>query len=142
LRYEFFGVPWEARGLVAGAVGGNQGLYGLSAGSLTTVQFVGKNSPNSNLKLHKDDWNNFGPAAGLSWQLPWFGQGKTVLRAGYGVNYNGAPRFNQLDTTAGIAPGTNLIPQPIPSTYTNLTNVASLLPVAKTAPLQPISLTD
>jgi hypothetical protein len=46
VRYEFFGVPWEAQGLLGATVGGNQGLYGLSAGSLTTVQLVGKNSPN------------------------------------------------------------------------------------------------
>jgi hypothetical protein len=142
VRYEYFGVPWEAEGLVGGAAGGNTGLYGISAGALTTVQLVGKNSANPEIKLHRDDWNNFGPAMGLSWQVPWFGKDKTVLRAGYGINYNGAPRFNQLDTTVGTAPGTNLVPQPIPPTFTNLTNVASLLPVAKTLPLQPISLTD
>ncbi|HLH33009.1 MAG TPA: TonB-dependent receptor, partial [Terriglobia bacterium] len=142
VRYEFFGVPWEANGLMAAPVGGNPGLYGISAGSLTNVQFVGKNSPNPNLKVHKDDWNNFGPAVGVSWDLPWFGRGKTVLRAGYGVNYNGAPRFNQIDTTLGIAPGTNLAPQPVPTAYTNLSTVANLLPVAKTAPLQPLPLND
>jgi hypothetical protein len=142
VRYEYFGVPWEARGLIGAPVGGNKGLYGISAGALTTVQLVGKNSPHPDLQIHKDDRNNFGPAVGLSWQLPWFGKGKTVLRAGYGVNYNGAPRFNQLDTTVGIAPGTNLIPVPTPPTYTNLANVTSVLPVAKIAPLQPIPLTD
>ena len=142
VRYEFFGVPWESQGLFGATVGGNQGLYGISAGSLTTVKLVGKNSPNENLKIHRDDRNNFGPAFGLSWEVPWFGQGKTVLRAGYGINYNGAPRFNQLDSTVGTAPGTNLVPQPIPPTYTNLTTVANLLPVAKTLPLQPISLKD
>jgi hypothetical protein len=142
VRYEFFGVPWEAHGLMAAPVGGNRGLYGLSAGSLTNVQFVGKNSPNPGLKVHQDDWNNFGPGVGLSWQLPWFGKGKTVLRAGYGINYNGAPRFNQIDSTLGIAPGTNLTPQPVPPVYTNLATVANLLPVAKTAPLQPLPLND
>jgi hypothetical protein len=142
VRYEFFGVPWERSGLMAAAIGGNQGLYGISAGSLTNVQFVGKNSPNPDLKVHQDDWNNFGPAVGLSWQVPWLGKGKTVLRAGYGINYNGAPRFNQLDTTVGIAPGTNLTPQPVPSVYTNLATVANLLPIAKTAPLQPLPLND
>src|SRR6185503_12502213 len=44
VRYEYFGVPWEAEGLVGGAAGGNAGLYGISAGALTTVQLVGKNS--------------------------------------------------------------------------------------------------
>ncbi len=142
VRYEFFGVPWEANGLMASTIAGNAGLYGISSGSLTTLQFVGKNSPHPDLKIHKDDWNNFGPAVGLSWQVPWLGKGKTVLRAGYGINYNGAPRFNQLDTTVGLAPGTNLVPQPVPTTYTNLATVANLLPVQKTAPLQPIPLTD
>ena len=89
------------------------------------MQFVGKNSPNPDLQVHKDDWNNFGPAVGLSWQLPWFGRDKTVLRAGYGINYNGAPRFNGLDTTVGLAPGTNLTPAPVPAVYTNLATVAS-----------------
>src|SRR5262245_6225517 len=142
VRYEFFGVPWEAKGLLGGVVGGNRGLYGISSGALTTVQLVGKNSPNSNQKIHENDWNNFGPAVGLSWNVPWFGKGKTVLRAGYGINYNGAPRFNQLDTTVGTAPGTNLIRQPVPPTYTNLVTVSRLLPVDKTSPLQPIPLTD
>jgi hypothetical protein len=153
LRYEFYGVPWESSGLVAAPIGGSGGLFGISGnswdalwqpglmgGSLTAIQFVGKNSPNPDQKLHKDDWNNFGPAVGLSWQIPWFGRDKTVLRAGYGINYSGAARFNQLDATVATAPGMNLFPQPVPSTYTNLTGV--VLPVAKTAPLQPIQLTD
>src|SRR5438128_78615 len=68
--------------------------------------------------------------------------GKDGAPRGYGINYNGAPRFNQLDTTVGTAPGTNLIRQPIPPTPTNLTNVANLLPLEKTLPLQPIPLND
>ena len=141
VRYEFFGVPWEASGLMAVHYRRQQWLYGISSGSLTAVQFVGKNSPNPDLQVHKDDWNNFGPAVGLSWQLPWLGQGKTVLRAGYGINYNGAPRFNQLDTTVGLAPGPIWLPAGSHN-YTNLATVANLLPVQKTAPLQPIPLTD
>ena len=36
VRYEFFGVPWEANGLMASTIAGNAGLYGISSGSLTT----------------------------------------------------------------------------------------------------------
>ena len=35
--------------------------------------------------FYKKDLNNFGPSAGLAWDI--FGKGRTVVRAGYGVNY-------------------------------------------------------
>jgi len=95
--YWYFGVPYEAHGLAGTAVGGEAGACGLSCGSLTSVEFVGKNSPNPNKQFFNDDWNNFAPSVGLSWSLPWFGQDKTVLRAGYGWNYAG----NQLIGTNG-----------------------------------------
>jgi hypothetical protein len=53
------------------------------------AEFVGKNSPNPDTLLYKNDSNNFGPAVGLSWSLPWFGKDKTVLRARYGLYYQG-----------------------------------------------------
>jgi hypothetical protein len=87
--YWYFGVPYEASGLAGTSVGGGAGLCGISCGGLTTVEFVGKNSPNPDKKLFDDDWNNLAPSIGLSWSLPWFGQDKTVLRAGYGWNYTG-----------------------------------------------------
>ena len=31
------------------------------------------------------DRNNFGPAIGFAWQVPWFGEGKTTVRGGYQV---------------------------------------------------------
>ena len=76
------------------ATGGDSALLGISgpSGSLTTVELVGKNSPNPNKQLYKDDWNNFAPAVGWSWSLPWWGKDKTVLRAGYGISYTGALR--------------------------------------------------
>ena len=37
--------------------------------------------------LFNKDLNNFGPAVGFAWQLPWFGKGKTTLRGGYQVSY-------------------------------------------------------
>src|SRR5438105_1342051 len=48
VKYEWYGVPYEARGLAGRVVGGLQGLCGIACGALTTVEFVGKNSPQSN----------------------------------------------------------------------------------------------
>ena len=89
VSYWYFGVPYEGHGLAGGPVDGPGVLCGISCGSLTRVQFVGKNSPNPDRQLWNDDWNNFAPAVGFSWSLPWFGRDKTVLRAGYGWTYNG-----------------------------------------------------
>src|SRR5206468_10536049 len=79
-------------------------------GSLTTVEFVGKHSPQPDKLLYENDWNNFAPAVGLSWSLPWGGKDKTVFRAGYGVSYQG--RFAgggglPVDINVGLAPSTN-----------------------------------
>ena len=83
LRYEYYGVPFEANGKAAGLVGGAVGVFGISGahfsallkpglqqGSLTRVQLVGPNSPNPNTPLYNPDRNNFAPAAGLAWELP------------------------------------------------------------------------
>jgi len=122
VRWEWYGVPYEGNGMMAAPVGGSNGLFGLSGssfadwykpgirGSLTTVEFVGKHSPNSSKKLYQNDWNNFSPNVGLSWSLPWGGKDKTVLRAGYGVAYQG--RFAgggglPVDINVGLAPSTN-----------------------------------
>jgi len=119
VRWEFYGVPYEAHGLMARPKGGN--LFGLSGssfadwfkpgirGELTTFEFVGKYSPNPSVPLYKNDWNNFGPAVGFSYSLPWF-QRATVVRAGYGVNYQGRVAGGDalgIDINIGTAPGLN-----------------------------------
>jgi hypothetical protein len=108
--------------MMAAPVGGSSGIFGLSGnsftdwykpgerGQLTTVEFVGKNSPNPGKLLYQNDWNNFAPAVGLSWSLPWGGKDKTVLRAGYGMAYGG--RFAGggglgVDINVGLAPSLN-----------------------------------
>ncbi len=55
--------------------------FGPQKGELSVVEFVGKNSPNPDKQIYKDDWNNFGPAIGFSWQLPWFGRAKQRFAA-------------------------------------------------------------
>ena len=99
IRYEWYGVPYDSNGLMAAPKGGGGGLFGLSGnsfadwfrpgirGPLMSAEFIGKGSPNPDKLLYKNDWNNFGPAVGFSWSLPWFGKDKTVLRGGYGLYY-------------------------------------------------------
>src|SRR5262249_23092156 len=110
IRYEYYGVPWSSANNQGGGtpsvVGGSQGLFGWSGsrfadiykpgpqkGPLTTIEFVGPRSPKPDKQLYKDDWNNFAPAIGLSWHIPYFGPGKTVLRVGYGLGYEKIPLF-------------------------------------------------
>jgi hypothetical protein len=119
VRWEFYGVPYEGHGLMARPKGGN--VFGLSGssfadwyrpgirGELTAFEFVGKYSPNPDVPLYNNDWNNFGPAVGFSWSLPGFKRA-TVLRAGYGVNYQGRVAGGDalgIDINVGTAPGLN-----------------------------------
>ena len=100
VRYEWYGVPYERHGRNVGVVGGSKSLFGITgtdwgdlyqpACSKVRIRMSsssGKNSPNPDKQLYKNDWNNLAPAVGLSWSLPWFGKDKTVLRLGYGVGY-------------------------------------------------------
>ena len=117
LRYEYYGPPWDSRGLTPAPVGGGYAAFGVSGrsfedwfrpgirGSLTEFQLVGPNSPNPDIPLYKPDRNNFGPAVGFAWQLPWFGAGKTTLRGGYQITYQGGGRSFGLDLDLGYAPG-------------------------------------
>ena len=101
VRWDYYGVPWVANGLSVGLVGGGQSIFGGSTGgfstwlqnpafnanNLTTQQFIGPNSPNPGQSAYNKDLNNFGPAVGFAWQLPWFGKGKTTLRGGYQASF-------------------------------------------------------
>jgi Ca-activated chloride channel homolog len=103
MRWEYYGAPYLANGLTSGLEGGPAALFGVTGRDigawmpahtaqlddsyLTREVFIGPNSPNPNQRLYKADYNNFAPAAGFSWQIPWFGKGKTVLRGGYQMSY-------------------------------------------------------
>jgi hypothetical protein len=74
LRWDYFGVPGEENNLFYQLVPANGG---------TLLQVGGKGGPSS---LYNKDYNNFAPRVALAYDM--FGDGKTVLRAGYGVFYD------------------------------------------------------
>jgi len=156
VRWEYYGVPWEEHGLFGSPTnnGGNgAGVFGISgssfadlfqpgriAGSPTIVALVGKNSPNPDKQIYKDDYNNFGPAIGLSWAVPWFGKDRTTLRAGYGISYIGGGNGIKYDYTVNGAPGVNDDETLTSASLLTLTNLK--LPVPRGTPFQPIGFSD
>ena len=114
---------------------------------LTTLQFVGPHTPNPKISIQPNDNNNFGPAVGFSWQVPWFGEGKTTVRGGYQVTYGGSGRnvgggaANSIEGVAGNAPGalTNgaTVLSDYPGIVFNLANASQLVPVKPTNPALP-----
>jgi hypothetical protein len=153
MRYEFYGVPWDANGRTAALVGGSTGLFGISGtswadmyqpgrfeGDFTQVQLIGNKSQNPNVQLYNNDWNNFAPVVGMSWAIPYFGRGKTVLRAGYSVAYT-REGLVLTDVVAGNEPGLRTTGFDISDSYLDLTNIRlPLEPVGR--PLDTVPLTD
>jgi hypothetical protein len=152
VHWDYYGQPFEESGLDARIIGNdasaltgitctsNPGTIGFTStcSNLTQVQFVGKNSdhPDTTVNLRGNDLNNIAPAVGLSWNVPWFGKGKTVLRTGYGINYPGALRnFITVDNTVGTVPGINLVGSggtgitSTPSAFTTLSNITLPVPL-------------
>jgi hypothetical protein len=152
IHWEYYGQPYEANGLAARVIGDKNAFLGVQCPSnigktpgtfdptcsnLVNVQFVGKNSPNPNtgVNLKGNDLHSFGPSVGFAWNVPWFGQGKTVIRSGFGVSYLGALRnFINVDSNINTVPGINLITNGAglkytPSTYTNLSSIALPIPL-------------
>src|SRR4029453_14198345 len=67
-------------------------------------------NPSIGVNLNQNDYKSFAPSFGLAWNVPWFGKGKTVLRTGYGIAYEGALRnFITVDGAINTVPGINLI---------------------------------
>ena len=150
IHWEWYGQPYEHYGLAARVVGDESSFLNVTCTSspgtanftstcsnLAQVQFVGKNSPHPEIGtyLNGNDNNNFAPSVGIAWNVPWFGKGKTVLRTGYGISYEGALRnFINVASAIGTVPGINLVSggsglDYTPSAYTSLSAVS--LPISK-----------
>src|SRR5438552_4652032 len=143
LRYDKYGVPYDLTGMATRVKGGEAGFFGISGtdcsamwnpyatgGSLTNVEPAGKHSPNPNVLPYKDDWNNFAPSVGFSWSAPWFKR-STVIRGGYGINYAGAPAYQQYGREIGAQPGSQIQVIYTPSTYLDVAGITpSLVPLS------------
>jgi hypothetical protein len=75
--------------------------------------------------------NNFGPAVGFAWNVPWFGEGKTTIRGGYQVTFQGGGRFNTLQGPLAAPPGSTLDPATPnwQNVYRDLASVPTELPI-------------
>jgi len=160
LRYEFYGVPYEGQGLsIVPMGGGGLALFGVSGRSfdrwmrpdngvdlnlLTQLEFVGPKTSQPDKSIYPNDRNNFGPAVGFAWQLPWFGKGKTNVRGGYQISYVGGGHAGQLSNAIFAAPGFINQAQtqgPTDGTYFDLRNLAGFFPLTPSSlPMQPIPL--
>lgn len=114
VRWEYYGTPWVKSGLAIGYQGGADSVFGvtgvgtdnkfgnwmmpmpvnLGEEAYTTPVTIGPNSANPDIELFQKVLNNFGPAVGFAYQLPWFGKGKTTLRGGYQISYQQISNFD------------------------------------------------
>lgn len=157
LRYEFYGVPYDKNGKTAVLAGGSESIFGitgktfgdlfqpgLNRGSMTNIILGGPNSPNPDAPLYNNDLNNFAPAVGIAWDLPKFGKsfgdGRTVLRAGYSTAYERLS-LRLLDVISGDQPGLRQVADFRSANKLDLSNARlPLSPVG--APLSTVPLTD
>ena len=153
VRYEYYGVPYEGKGRLTGVANSIFGLSGTSytdlfktsgtSGALTQQIPVGPNSPNPSKQLYNNDYNNFGPAVGLSWSLPFWGKDKTVVRLGYSLNYERIVSFFALSDIAASQAGGTTTTTLSPTTFVGLSTIGSVLPLTTTAtPYSIVPLTD
>jgi hypothetical protein len=152
VRWEYYGIPWLANGMTVGLQDSGLGMFGVTGRSIGTwmaaspVQldnsyltkqiFIGPNSPNPDTVLYNQDYNNFGPAVGFSWQLPWLGRGRTVLRSGYQLSYRAIGNASSQGYGAALAnePGTTYAQfyrGSTNDTYMSVANLADHIPANK-----------
>jgi hypothetical protein len=131
VRFDYYGVPYEANGKAVIPVNGSAGAFGLSGtsfadafqpghltGSLTQLQLVGPRSPNPDTGIYNKEFDNFAPAIGISWAVT----PKTMLRSGYSIVYD-RNSLRNADAEVGSNPGINSTLMFTSSNALNLTNV-------------------
>ena len=89
LRYDYFGIVQEKHGLFDNIDPTNGAVFAVGAG-----------------RLYQPDYNNWAPRVSVAWDVT--GKGKTVVRAGYGIFYDGLSQdmfLGHLPYTTSFAPG-------------------------------------
>lgn len=151
IRWDYYGVPWADSGLTIAAAGSGGASFGISGRDFTgwmkpgvradptTFELVGPKSPNPGKSVYRKNYGNFGPAFAFAWQVPWFGEGKTTVRGGYQITYQGGGRFGTTFAAISGAPGTTFAASFVgQNVYVDLTNLATAIPTPNVAPLQPL----
>ncbi|MGH9720455.1 MAG: hypothetical protein ACRD8O_09595, partial [Bryobacteraceae bacterium] len=134
VRYELYQVPTENTGRGAALAGGSGSIFGISGtsfadmfqpgrtnGQPSRIVPLGPRTTNPEGRYYAGDHNNFAPAVGLSWNLPWFGLNKTVFRMGYGIGFERNPIYF-ISNTNGPEPGFSTMVTAIPITRSDLSN--------------------
>jgi hypothetical protein len=157
VRWERYGVPYEAHGLMPLPTDGPNAIFGVSGRSfdgwmkpgiradLTVPQFVGKHSPHPDIPWYRNDYKDFGPAIGFAWQVPWFGADKTTVRGGYQITFQQGQVPNAL-TQENVVPGSTYngnYQGDAGVSYLNLQNLQSVVPVpVPILPMQGVPIYD
>lgn len=107
---------------------------------LTQFQYVGPGSNHSNQQAVANYWGGVGPAIGLAWQLPWFGAGKTTVRAGFGRTYGiGARSATTIENVIGNIPGASTTAALVTSNFPNLVNANRALQLGDLPAILPVT---
>ncbi|HLH31698.1 MAG TPA: hypothetical protein VKY31_10885, partial [Terriglobia bacterium] len=157
MRWDYYGAPYESNGLMPLPVGGPSGIWGISGsgfsdwmkpgvrGQNTTIQFVGKNSPNPGTPWYNNYYKGYGPAIGLAWQMPWLGAGKTTVRGGYQLTRQIPQSANTLSFEV-IVPGSSdniIYVGDSNNPYIDMTRIPAITPLNNgLLPMQQVPATD